>query len=164
MRLVIKTGGNTSCWMGPRSVSPVVFTSKKDAVMRLVNSPRRRAQYAPMPGSRPAAAHFFPSPALPDALLLPGLHKGPILLLLIFKMTDSFFFFNDFIHFFLEKTSPGTAVTHSTSLVRAGGCLTFTAKASFRLPPLTPGAWFTGRKTVFIHIQRNIRTLPLLSG
>lgn len=111
MWLVIKTGGNTSCWMGPRSVSPLVFISKKDAVMRLVNSSCHPAWCAP--AAPPPAAHVcFPSPALPDVLLLQGLHKEPILLLLIFEMTD--LFLKWLYSLFSGENVAGTEVTHST--------------------------------------------------
>ena len=59
------------------------------------------------------AAHVcFSSPALPDVLLLPGLHKEPILLLLIFEMTD--LFLKWLYSFFSGENIAGTEVTYST--------------------------------------------------
>lgn len=101
---------------GPQGVSPIVFILKKEAVLRLASSPRQWAWCAPVPGSHlPQLTSFLPLPfqTAPSAWSPQRTHfTAPYL-------RDDRLFFNDFIHFSLEKTSPGTAVMRSTSLVRA---------------------------------------------
>ena len=76
---------------GPQVCLPLSFYFKErcgDEASKLLVPEGAMRSCARLP---PPAAHVcFPSPAVPDVLLLPGLHKEPILLLLIFEMTDLF--------------------------------------------------------------------------
>lgn len=123
-------------------------------------APRASGRGAPCAWLPPPAAHFLPS-CPSRQLLLPGLHKGPTLLLLIFRDDRLFFLMTLFIFLWRKHRR---ALQWCTARVSVSSAASPSPPKYPSKPPLTPGAWFTGRKTVFIYIQRNTRTLPLLRG
>ena len=94
--LVIKTEGNTSYWMGSGSffLLSFYFKIKYNGEAGELHTQGRHETLLLVLRLSPCTASLLLSFTCPsNILVLPGLHKGPILLFLIFEMTYLFFNF-----------------------------------------------------------------------